>query len=155
LGLVAIVLLLEAKTILFPMVGGFSQLPLLLTKSGSTSSAHLLVAVSFTLPSGLHGNIAPGIASTIQFPAMSLNGLGNFTPKLYGHTQIAIPIPKVIVGETYNLNCDVVQPKSAPTPAVVGGRIGIVESAGKANTGNHLPIVSLITLNALGTQPNI
>lgn len=100
LGLVEIVLLLEAKTILLPMVGGFSQLPLSLTKSGLTSSAHLVVAVSFTLPSGLHGNIAPGIASTIQLPAISLNGLGSFTPKLYGHTQIAIPIPRVIVGET-------------------------------------------------------
>ena len=88
------------------MIGGFSQLPLSPTKSGSTSSAHLVVAVSFTLPSELHGNIAPGMANTIQLPAMSLNGLGSFTPKLYGHTQIAIPNPKVIVGAIYILNCD-------------------------------------------------
>lgn len=154
-GLVSIELLLEAKTILLPMIGGFSQLPLSLTKSGSTSSAHLVVAVSFTLPSGLHGNIAHGIANTVQLPAISLNGFGNFTPRLYGHTQIAIPSPNVMVGAIYNLNCDVVQPKIAHAPEGDGGQIGMVLSVGNASKGSHLPNVLLSAAKNFGTQPKI
>jgi hypothetical protein len=100
------------------------------------------------LLSELH-DISHGIAKTIQLPAMSLIGLGNLAQTPYGHTQIANPNPKVMVGARYNLNCDVVQPNNAPTPEGVGGRIGIVESAGKARIGNHLPSVLLSNLNGI------
>jgi len=159
LGLVDVELLFEAKIILFPMIGGFSQLSP--TKSGLTSSAHLVVGVSFTLPSELQGSIAHGIAKTIQLPAISLIGLGSLAPTPYGQIQIAIPIPKVIVGATYNLNCDVDQPKSHPAPEGDGGRTGMTLFVGKESTGNPLPIVLFNNLNttesgfgALGTQPN-
>ena len=152
------VLLFEAKTILLPTTGGFSQLSPI--RSGSTSSAHFVVGVSFTLPSELHGNIAHGIAITIQLPAISLIGLGSLAPTPYGQTQIAIPIPKVMVGAIYNLNCDVVQPNNPPAPEGEGGRTGITLSVGKARRGNPLPIVLFNNLNttdsgfgALGTQP--
>lgn len=153
------VLLFEAKIILFPMLGGFSQLAP--TRSGLTSSAHFVVGVSFTLPSELQGSIAHGIAKTIQLPAISLIGLGSFAPTPYGQIQIAIPIPKVMVGATYNLNCDVDQPKIPPAPEGDGGRTGMTLSVGNESTGNPLPIVLLSNLNttesgfgALGTHPN-
>jgi len=144
--------------ILFPIIGGFSQLSP--TRSGLISSAHLVVGVSFTLPSELQGSIAHGIAKTIQLPAISLIGLGSLAPTPYGQRQIAIPIPKVMVGAIYNLNCDVDQPKSPPAPEGDGGRTGITLFVGKESMGNPLPIVLLSNLNvsasgfgALGTQP--
>jgi hypothetical protein len=110
----------------------------------------------------LHGNIAPGIAKTIQLPAISLIGFGSFAPTPYGPTQIAIPIPKVIVGAIYNLNCDVDQPKIPQAPEGDGGHTGITLSVGKARSGNHFPSVLLSTLNtmlsgfgALGTHQKI
>jgi hypothetical protein len=47
-----------------------------------------------------------GKAKTIQFPHISLIGLGSFAPTEYGQKHIAIPNPKVSVGTIYNLNCD-------------------------------------------------
>ena len=40
------------------------------------------------------------LASTIQLPAICLNGLGIFAPTVYGPKQIPIPIPIVSVGDT-------------------------------------------------------
>lgn len=64
----------------------------------------LLLCVSFLGPeysgSGVsfgHREIG-GVANTIQFPPISPNGLGNFTPSEYGQKHIAIPIPSVSVG---------------------------------------------------------
>jgi hypothetical protein len=63
------------------------------------------------------------------------------TPSAYGQKHIAIPNPKVSVGATYNLNCDVVHGNIPHAPAGVGGRIGIGAAVGNDNIGNHFPSV--------------
>ena len=94
------------KTILFPFIGGLLQTPLLpaFTISGLYSSPCFVPGV---LVGALAGQlVAPpaGVANTIQFPPISLNGLGILVPTLYGPRQIANPTPKVNVGAIYNLN---------------------------------------------------
>ena len=85
--------------------------------------------------------VIAGNANTIQFPPISPNGLGIFTPSVYGQKHIAIPNPSVRVGATYNLNCDFSHLNIAPTPVGEGGHTGIGEAVGNANTGNPCPNV--------------
>ena len=80
-----------------------------------------------------------GIATTIQFHAISLNGLGRFAHKLYGPIHIAIQICMVSVGAMYNLNCDDgAHGNNHHAHAGDGGRMGITEFVGNANRGSHL-----------------
>jgi hypothetical protein len=89
------------KTILFPSLGCLVHTPLVLasTRAGSYSSPCLSPGFDGAFASQLSTPHA-GVPKTTQFPAMSLNGLGNFVPNVYGHPQIAIHIPMVSVGAT-------------------------------------------------------
>ena len=80
-----------------------------------------------------------GTATTIQFHAISLNGLGKFAHNMYGPRHIAIPTCIVRVGAMYSLNCDVgAHGKIHHAHAGIGGRIGIIQLVGNANNGSHL-----------------
>jgi hypothetical protein len=80
-----------------------------------------------------------GNATTIQFHAISLNGLGRLAHKLYGPRHIATPICIVRVGAMYSLNCEVgAHGNNHHAHGGDGGHIGITEFVGKASNGNPL-----------------
>ena len=103
---------------------------------------------------------AGGVPNTIQFPPISLNGLGIFVASAYGPPQIAKPIPSVKVGATYILIIDGITPPAArKNPSVElfchrGNGIGVGTTAGNRNvpgkkkTGTHFHNVLFNALNA-------
>ena len=79
-----------------------------------------------------------GTATTIQFHAISLNGLGRLIHTSYKPKHIAIPTCIVSVGAIYNLNRVVPGQSSHQAHVGFGGRIGIGAEVGNANIGSHL-----------------
>lgn len=95
-----------AKTIVFPIFGGLLQVH---CPPAATILDHRLSLFGwFMVPVALMllHFVSGGNAKTIQFHHRSLNGFGSALPTVYGPKHIAIPSPRVRVGEIYNLNCD-------------------------------------------------
>ncbi|MEI7562324.1 MAG: hypothetical protein WCJ39_00990 [bacterium] len=97
--LVLVVPFSVAKIILFPLLGGVLQTPFVAASTicGSYSIPCFVPGVEVGVEGQEYAHQG-GVAKTIQFPAISLNGFGSFIPKEYGQTHIANPIPRVMVG---------------------------------------------------------
>lgn len=105
-GVPLMLMLFGLRAVVLPICGGLLHVPTLAADAMLASKLSFGVSPSSHPPSSSHARVAGGIANTIQFPPISLNGFGNALPTLYGQKHIAIPRPSVNVGAIYNLNCD-------------------------------------------------
>ena len=76
-------------------VGGLLHVP---CPAASIKFSSRVFVVAPSVVELLHAFFSGGSAKTIQFPPISLNGFGIFSPTVYDQKQSAIPNPSVSVG---------------------------------------------------------